>query len=186
MGGGARPTGWSEILRRGCLVLCTAATTGFGAADIGQAQLFFETWLRERRRASQTGPSDPDQVRVADILEDYAREHGGELSSPATLAWAIEPMIVFFRYDTIATLTPERAKEYWEWRRRHSVRGLNRERTEVEVVERGAGDGTIIRELACVLRPAIHHAIKQRVGARRILYPCAATATGARLLDHAP
>ena len=35
MGGGARPTGWSEILRRGCLVLCTAATTGFGAAALG-------------------------------------------------------------------------------------------------------------------------------------------------------
>jgi len=35
MGGGARPTGWSEILRRGCLVSCTAAMTGFGAAALG-------------------------------------------------------------------------------------------------------------------------------------------------------
>jgi integrase len=137
-------------------------STGCDASDPGGAQLFFESWLRERRRALQTGPSDPDQVRVADLLEDYAREHGGELSAPATLAWACEPMLAFFQGDTIATLTPERAKEYWEWRRKHSVRGVNRERTEVEIIERGAGDGTIIRELACVLRPAIHHAIKQR------------------------
>jgi integrase len=137
-------------------------STGCDAADIGQAQLFFESWLRERRRALQTGPSDPDQVRVADILEDYAREHGEELSSPATLLFVIEPLLAFFRTDTIGTLTPERVKEYWEWRRKHSVRALNRERTEAEIIERGAADGTIIRELGGALRPAIHHAIKQR------------------------
>jgi len=34
MGGGARPTGGSEILHRGCLVLCTAAMTGFAATAL--------------------------------------------------------------------------------------------------------------------------------------------------------
>jgi integrase len=62
----------------------------------------------------------------------------------------------------MATATTERIKAYWTWRRQHSVHAVNRERTEVEIVNRGVGDGTIIRELAGTLRPAIQHAIKQR------------------------
>ena len=131
-------------------------STGCDAADPGGAQAFFENWLSERRRAARTGPGDPDQVRVA------AKEHGSEVSSPTTLAASIEPLIAFFGGGTVATMTPERAKEYWIWRRMHSICGLDRARTEVEVVERGVGDGTIIRELAGALRPAIRHAIEQR------------------------
>ena len=89
-------------------------------------------------------------------------EHGGEVASPATLAGAIEPLLAFFKDDTIATLTTERVKEYWGWRRRHSIHALDRERTEVEIVDRGASDVTIIRELGGTLRPAIRHAIEQR------------------------
>jgi integrase len=74
----------------------------------------------------------------------------------------VEPLMAFFQADTMASLTPERVKEYWEWRRRYSIHALNRERTEVEIIERGATDGTIIRELAGALRPAIRHAIEQR------------------------
>ena len=137
-------------------------STGCDAADIREARTFFEAWLSERRRASRTGPGDPDQVQVADILIDYAGEHGGEVASPATLAGAIEPLLAFFKDDTIATLTTERVKEYWGWRRRHSIHALDRERTEVEIVDRGASDVTIIRELGGTLRPAIRHAIEQR------------------------
>jgi len=136
--------------------------TPFDAADPGRAQEYFENWLHERRRAARTGPCDPDQVRVADVLDDYAREHGGAVASPATLAASIEPLRAFFRDDTMARLTTERVKEYWEWRREHSIRGLNQERTEVEIVAGGAGEGTIIRELGGALRPAIRHAIEQR------------------------
>jgi integrase len=137
-------------------------STGFDAADPGAARQFFENWLHERRRAARAGPGDPDQVRVADVLTDYAREHGVEVMSPATLGASIEPLLAFFRGDTMATLTTERVKEYWTWRREHSIHALDRERREVEIVAGGAGDGTIIRELGGALRPAIQHAIKQR------------------------
>jgi integrase len=140
--------------------------TPFDAANPGGAREFFETWLHERRRAARTGPGDPDQVRVADVLDDYAREHGGEVASPATLGASIEPLRAFFRDDTMATLASERVKEYWAWRREHSIHALNRQRTEVEIVGAvdggGASDGTIIRELGGALRPAIRHAIEQR------------------------
>jgi integrase len=136
--------------------------TPFATTDPRGAQAYFENWLAERRRAQRTGPGDPAQVAVADILIDYAREHGGEVASPETLAGAIEPLRAFFCDDSIASLTTERVTEYWTWRREHSIRGLNRERTEIEIVDGGAGDGTIIRELAGVLRPAIQHAIRQK------------------------
>jgi integrase len=99
---------------------------------------------------------------VIDVVDDYAREHGPKVASPETLAGAVEALRVFFANDTIATLTPERIKEYWVWRRGHSIRGLNRERTEIEIVDRNVADGTIIRELSGVLRPAIQHAINER------------------------
>jgi integrase len=96
------------------------------------------------------------------VLEDYAREHGPEVESPAALAHAAEALLAFFAGDTVATMTTARIKEYWAWRHRHSVKPVDRERTAVEIVEGGVGDGTIIRELAGVLRPAIRHAIQQR------------------------
>jgi hypothetical protein len=121
--------------------------TPYDAAHTGEAREFFENWLNERRRAARTGPSDPDQVRVADVLDDYAREHGGEVSSPATLALAMEPLRAFFSDDTMATLTTERVKEYWQWRHKHSIRAVNRQRTEVEIV--------VIRDIQIPLPPAL-------------------------------
>jgi integrase len=136
--------------------------TPFDAGDPRGAHQFFEAWLADRRRAARTGPGDPDQVQVAEVLDDYAREHGGEVASPATLVNALGPLRAFFADDTMATLTTERIRLYWAWRREHSIRSLNRQRTEIEIVAGGAGDGTIIRELAGVLRPAIKHAIEQK------------------------
>lgn len=136
--------------------------TPFTTSDPGKAQEYFQDWLNERRRAARTGPGDPDQILVTDVLDDYAKEHGSEVASPESLVYAIEPLRIFFRDDTIATLTPERSKEYWEWRREHSVRALNKERTEVEVIPGGVGDGTIRRELGGTLRPAITHAVQNK------------------------
>jgi hypothetical protein len=62
--------------------------------------------------------------------------------------------------DTLATLTTGKVRAYWDWRRKHSIKTLKGEST--VVVERGASDGTIIRELAGTLRPAIQHGIKQK------------------------
>jgi integrase len=139
--------------------------TPYAAGDVRgavAAQEYFEQWLAERRRAARTGPGDPDQVRIADVLDDYGREHGPEVASPATLVGAIEPLRAFFVDDTMANLTTGRVKDYWIWRRSHSMYALNRERSELEIVERGASDATITRELGGVLRPAIKHAIQQK------------------------
>jgi integrase len=51
-------------------------------------------------------------------------------------------------------------KAYWKWRRQHSIKTHGDGST--EIVEKGASDGTIIRELGGTLRPAIQHAIAQK------------------------
>jgi integrase len=136
--------------------------TPFDAGDSRGAQEYFQAWLAERQRAARTGPGDPDRVKIDDVLTDYAREHGTTVAAPETLIGSIEPLRAFFADDTVARLTAERVKEYWTWRRAHSIRGLNRERTEVEIIDRGAADGTIVRELAGTLRPALRHAVRQK------------------------
>jgi integrase len=79
-----------------------------------------------------------------------------------TLALAARPLAYFFRDDTVATMTPTRVRQYWAWRRGHSIKVTDTETGAVEVVARRIADGTVIRELGGTLRPAIQHAIKQR------------------------
>lgn len=131
-----------------------------GTGDTVRAQAALEDWLAERRRQRRAHPGDPAEVRVIDIINDYVAEHGAEVAAPATLAYAAEPLLEFFRDDTLATLTTGKVRAYWDWRRKHSIKTLKGEST--VVVERGASDGTIIRELAGTLRPAIQHGIKQK------------------------
>ena len=112
----------------------------------------------------QRPPAEPPGrwVWLADVIEDYAREHGGDVVAWETLAISARPLLHFFRPDTIATMTPNRVRAYWDWRRRHSLRVVDKDAGTVEVVERLIADGTIIRELSGTLRPAIQHAIKER------------------------
>src|SRR5262249_31682742 len=51
-----------------------------GTADSEAAQVFFGSWLQGRGK--QTGPSDPAQTLVTDILTTYAREHGPKVVAP--------------------------------------------------------------------------------------------------------
>lgn len=131
-----------------------------GEQDFGSAQAAFEEWLGERRRAGKPRTTDPSQVRVADVIADYMAEHGEEVASPETLAGCCDPLRLFFASDTVASLTTGRIKEYWAWRRAHSI--TTRADESIAEVAGGAGAGTIIRELAGALRPAIKHAIEQK------------------------
>lgn len=138
-----------------------------GSSDPGPAEAAFQDWLETRRRTRRTGASDPSQVLIRDILLAYAEERGPAVASSDAIAYAIEPMLAFFGRDPISKLTTSRARDYWDWRRRYTVL-TQRDPTTGEVigrqvVERGRrGDGTIIRELAGTLRPAIAHAIRQK------------------------
>jgi integrase len=130
--------------------------------DPETAKRFFEDWLDAQRRARRRGDGDPAAVGIADILIDYHAEHTSELAAPDALRFALPPLLAFFAADTVASATPARVKEYWFWRRQHSVAQIAGEAGIAEIVERGVSDGTIIRELAGVLRPALAWAIAQK------------------------
>lgn len=139
--------------------------TGFAADDpdeVARAHDYFIEWSRNRVKARRKGPGDPDQVWIRDVITDYVTEHGKNVAAAETLLVAARPLLHFFRHDTVATLTTNRVQEYWAWRAGHSIRVLDQDAGTIEIVERPIADGTIIRELAGTLRPAIKHAINQR------------------------
>jgi integrase len=117
--------------------------------------------MRGRAKAQRSGPGRPDQVRVADVIEEYVEEHRDKVVGRETLDRSATPLAYFFRKDTIATLTPTRVEAYWEWRRGHSIQVIDAVAGKVAPVERPIADNTIIRELGGVLRPAIKHAIRE-------------------------
>lgn len=151
--------------------------TGIRADDPdaqARAHEYFRRWLAEgnpatlRRRRS----SHPDQVKVADVITDYVRDRHAQATAEVpereaavvaeTLQYSSRPLLWFFTDDTIATLTPERVRQYWRWRREHSLEVIDRANGLLEEVDRKTADGTIIRELSGFLRPAIKHAINER------------------------
>src|SRR5215469_5966425 len=75
-------------------------TTGTG--DLAPAQAILEDFLAQQRRASRTGPGDPAETRISEVLDEYEAEHGGDVASPASLAYAVEPLAFFFAGTTIA------------------------------------------------------------------------------------
>lgn len=140
--------------------------TPFDTTRPGDAEAYLADWLHQRAREFRRAagrPGDPDQVTVVDVLEDYAKEIGPGLATADKLAYTLAPLLHFLRDDTLWTLTPNRVRAYWDWRR---VTRLNTEQigdTITTVAQPGrVADGTIIRELAGALRPAIRHAIQEK------------------------
>jgi integrase len=139
--------------------------TGYAADAPDQAaaaQQYFGRWLAERARAARKGPGDPAQVWVRDVIEDYVRERADTVAAADTMMLCARPLMHFFADDTVATMTPGRVREYWDWRRRHSIRVVNPDIGTIEIIERPIAASTVIRDLAGVLRPAIRHAVQQR------------------------
>jgi integrase len=58
-------------------------------------------------------------------------------------------------------LTPKRVEKYCAWRHAHALKLVDRETQKFRIVEQAISDGTIIRELSGVLRPALKKAMDQ-------------------------
>lgn len=139
-----------------------------------RAHEYFRRWLAEGNPATLKGrrSSHPDQVKVVDVISDYVRDrHARAVKDLAereaaitgeTLQYSSRPLLFFLGDDTMASLTPARVQQYWDWRRSHSVEIVDKANGLLEEVNRATADGTIIRELSGFLRPAIKHAINER------------------------
>src|SRR5262245_47703500 len=129
--------------KRSCFYICwteggRSRERSTGTPDRQQAEIIFAEFLRLRTRAS--GPRDPAEVLVTDVLADYAQEHGPYTSAPWRVAYAVAGLAGFWEGRTVAEVTKEACRRYW--------------------AARGRSAGTVRRELG-VLRAAINHSHRE-------------------------
>jgi integrase len=109
-----------------------------GTSDRKQAEIALAEFIAHRLKAS--GPRDPAQVLVTDVLADYAQERGTSTSSPWRIAAAVKALVPFWEGVTVGQVTGETCRAYARARQRSA--------------------GTVRRELG-VLRAAVNHAHKE-------------------------
>lgn len=111
-----------------------------GTANRDEAEVAFADFLAERQRRS--GPRNPSEVFVTDVLAEYARDaaNRAELGGVVALdriGFAIAPLAEFFEGQTADQVSSEASRLYANWRNRST--------------------GTVRRELG-VLRAALNFA----------------------------
>src|SRR5262249_16954769 len=75
-----------------------------GTPDREQAEIFLAQWLQ--RRGRRAGPSDPAQVLVTDVLEDYQQHRGPKVVAPDRIPFAGLGLTDFFEGNSVADVTP--------------------------------------------------------------------------------
>jgi integrase len=108
-----------------------------GTADRKLAEIALAEFINTRARDS--GPRDPAQILITDVLADYAQEHGQETASPWRIAAALKGLVPLWQGRTVAEVNREACRTYAR--------------------SRGRSAGTVRRELG-VLRAAINHSFK--------------------------
>jgi integrase len=131
------------IAKRKCYYICwtelgRSRERSTGTANRERAEIAFAEFLRIRTRGS--GPRDPSEILVTDVLADYAQEHAQHTAAPWRIAYAVEALAVFWEGRTAAQITKETCRRY--------------------ATARGLSAGTIRRELG-VLRAAINHSHRE-------------------------
>src|SRR4051812_17496767 len=106
-----------------------------GTGDRSQAEIALAEFIRGRVRRS--GPRDPAEVLVTDLLAEYAEERARATAAPWRIAYAIAGLADFWEGRSAADITEETCGAYGR--------------------VRGRAPGTVRRELG-VLRAAVNHA----------------------------
>ncbi len=131
------------LKKRGCFYICwieagRSRERSTGTSDRQRAEIAFAEFLRIRTRAS--GPREPAEILVTDLLADYAQEQGPHTATPGRIAYAIDGLADFWEGRTVAEITKEACRRY--------------------MTARGRSAGTVRRELG-VLRAAVNHSHRE-------------------------
>lgn len=105
-----------------------------GTTDLQEAQAKLGAFIAERQRTNAGSPPNPTQVRIADVLADYAEARAPQIVSGARIGFAIGALLDFLGNKPVSDITPTVCDAYAR--------------------NRGRADGTIRRELG-VLRAAL-------------------------------
>jgi integrase len=125
-----------------------------GTADREQAQIKLAEFLQRIDR--RTGPRDPSQVFVTDVLIDYQREKETKVVASVRLGYAVTELINFFEGNSVADITTQTCARYSDLRKRRPTQRKDRSS---KSPEKPISPGTIRRELG-VLRAAVNRAHK--------------------------
>jgi integrase len=111
-----------------------------GTTDRREAEAALAKFISERHRAS--GPRDPGEIQIADILAFYGEEHAPTRKAPARIGYAITALLSYWDGKTVSDITRGRCREYLRKRR--------------------VADGTARRELG-TLTAALNYAANEKL-----------------------
>lgn len=96
---------------------------GTGIRDRGDAEganRELRKFLALQGDGGRPGPRDPDSRRLADILADYAKEHGPAVAAPRQIAYALKALLPFWGAMSAGDVTEQTCRAYCEWRAKKS------------------------------------------------------------------
>lgn len=90
-----------------------------GTANRREAEAQLAAFLRERELAERpAGPAEPSQYRIASALDLYGTLHAPNTADPARIAYALTPLVDFWRDQAVSAITKQTCKAYAKWRER--------------------------------------------------------------------
>jgi integrase len=116
-----------------------------GTADRNKAEAILGEWLQARGR--QSGPRDPNEILVTEMLAEYALAKVDEVVAPRVIGCAIDALTPFWQGRSAAEVTKQTCQLY----RRERQRSANTVRRELSVLRAAINlafeDGRITRRV---------------------------------------
>lgn len=127
-------------------------STGTSNREEAENELQIFLAQRARKRRGQIGPSDPNEILIADCLDDYGREHAPSTADPGRIGCCLVPLIDFFGPHTVSKITTGLCKAYYRARikqlsARFPARAENSTPSIIDPARPSCFDATIRREL---------------------------------------
>lgn len=118
-----------------------------GTADLGEAEERLAQFISDRnaQRRAKSGPRDPSQVPVTEVLTVYMEQHAPTAADPARIAYAIQALLPFWEGNMVGEVTKEACRSYQRNRDR-AVSTVRRELTTLRAAINFAyGEGVLTR-----------------------------------------
>ena len=132
--------------------------TGCGKTDSDGAGRALQNYLNERYNPKSDQSKDPAQIKVADVLTQYAQERGPHQSQPKNLQSRLMQLLEFWGDKMLSEVTAQRCRDYVTFRTSQVGRRFKPEKT--GSVPTTISSDTASRELTD-LRSAINHHYKE-------------------------
>ena len=81
-----------------------------GARDRREAESHFAAYIAQRDRPA--GPSTPDRLTIADVLDIYGREHAPTVRAPETIGYSIKALLPLLGALPVGSISGEVCRRY--------------------------------------------------------------------------